>query len=231
MNIKRNRNKISIQKICPNIPKESLAINEKNSILGISIDNPATQGSKIEAIFNFLEKSGLPNINLLIGNSLYRYTAIIKYGCDESEGRDIGMEKCKNLISYYEENHSDHKLNILTTSEVEKNKKFNEYYAVIKKVFNENSNFNESISNFAKRFINYSLGKENNNIFFYHCAVEYLIEELAIFSILHQKGFNILLYPGVIQIIYDVIATGDPYISELFKDYFFVALRISRKGA
>ena len=83
-----NRNRIEIQKICPEVPKNELVLTNENAILGISINHPASIGNKASAIFNFLYKKNLTEINLFIGDSLYRYTAMIKYGCNESEARN-----------------------------------------------------------------------------------------------------------------------------------------------
>lgn len=231
----RNRNKIEIQKICPSIPKNEVIINCENSILGISINSPPASGSKISAIFDFLTKRGLTKINLLMGDSLYRYTAMIKYQCSEKDGKNIGMEESQQLIEYYKglvsSDGAPCRLNFFHASEVEKEDQFHIIYENIWKLFETYPEFRLSVLNFSNYYFNRAFESSHNTE--KDCtqlAYKYLIEELAILAILNQRGFNTLLYPGVIQTIYDVITMKHQYLSDLFKDYIFVSLRIKRKS-
>ncbi len=232
----RNRNRIEIQKICPSIPKNELNIHNKNSILGISINSPATTGNKILSIFNLLNKRGLTEINLLMGDSLYRYTAMIKHGCNEHEGRRMGAEQNKHLMQYYtsyvNNNDTPYRLNFLLASDFEKNEKFHTLRKELWDLFETNTTFRLSVLNFSNYYFNRaldtpveSIGEDVNK---HEYASKYLIEELAIFALLNQQGINTLIYPGVIQTIYDVITMDHPLLSNLFKDYVFVSLRITR---
>jgi len=228
-----NRNRVEIQKICPIISQNELNITNTNSILGISIATPASTGNKISAIFDFLNRRGLTVINLMIGDSLYKYTAMIKYRCNENEAKNLALEHSKNLtqhyISYMNDFEKSFRLNFLFSSVIEKEEYFHIYYENIWNLFETNMSFRESILNFSEYYLSRVLDVESaldNN--FKQCAYKYLIEELAIFAILNQKGFNILIYPGVIQTIYDIITMKHPYLSKLFKDYIFVSLRLTR---
>lgn len=230
----RNKNKIEIQKVCPYIPKNELIINHENSILGISINSTPTTGNKIAAIFDFLTKRGLIEINLFMADSLYRYTAMIKHKCSEQDGRNIATEECKQLTEYYKRlvssDGNPYRLNFFHASEIEKEAQFHIIYENIWNLFETYPEFRLSVLNFSNYYFDRAFESSNiDGTDYTQLTYKYLIEELAIFAILNQRGFNTLLYPGVIQTIYDIIAMKHPYLSRLFEDYTFVSLRIKRK--
>ncbi|OGT38484.1 MAG: hypothetical protein A3F12_04050 [Gammaproteobacteria bacterium RIFCSPHIGHO2_12_FULL_38_14] len=231
----RNRNRAEIQKICPTIPKNELNITNTNSILGISINSPAATGNKISAIFDFLNRRGLKEINLLIGDSLYKYTAMIKHQCNEHDGRSMALEQSENLMRYYTLHMNDYekpyRLNFLPSSIIEKEENFHIFYKNLWNLFETNIDFRQSVLNFSQYYFSRAFDASSESADddgFKQYAYKYLIEELAIFAILNQRGFNILIYPGVIQTIYDIITMNHSYLSILFKDYIFVSLRITR---
>ena len=43
-------------------------------------------------------------------------------------------------------------------------------------------------------------------------------EELALFSILKQQGFDTLFYLEVVRKLYDIVTVNDPYLYTMFKD-------------
>ena len=230
------KNKIAIQKIYPAVPKNELIINNNNSILGVSINSPTIRGNKILAIFDFLHKQvGLSEINLIIGDSIYRYTAMINLGINEVEAKNIGLAQGKNLIEYYQSyvknRNTPYKLNYFLASEIEKENAFGDIHTKIFELFNANSEFRLLVDNFAShycsRVVDASSIADTNVINQY--AHKYLIAELAILAILNQQGMNTLIYPGNIQAIYNIITLDQSYLADLFKNYVCVALRIKRR--
>lgn|GEM_PF-2745758 len=230
----RNKNRVEIQKICPSIHKNELKITNNNSVLGISINSPSTTGNKISAIFDFLNKRGLTEINLLIGDSIYKYTAMIKHRCNERDGISIALEDSEKLTQYYTSYENDHekpyRLNFIPSSIIEKDESFSIFYENLWSLFENNMTFRQSVLNFSEYYFSRVSSQSIMNDDFYKYAHKYLIEELSIFAILNQKGYNILIYPGIIQTIYDIITMENSYLSKLFKDYIFVSLRIKGKA-
>lgn len=231
-----NRNRIEIQKICPAISKSELCLTNENTILGVSIKHPASTGNKASAIFNFLYKNNITKINLFIGDSLYRYTAMIKYGCSEEEARKIGEQEgiaLKNsYLEYIQEYNAPYQFNFFYTSELEQNKDFIPTCKELWKLYEVNTTFRDSVLNFSQVYLS-RMSQDNKNgsaenVEIVQNACKYLIEELAMLSILNQRGLNQFLYPGTIQTIYDIITIDLPYVSDLFKNYLFVSLRINR---
>ena len=231
-----NRNRIEIQKICPAIPKSELGLTNENAILGISIKHPASIGNKASAIFNFLYKNSLTEMNLFIGDSLYRYTAMIKFGCDEKEARKLGEHEGLALensyLAYIKENNLPYRLNFFYTSQLEKDEDFNPICKKLWNLYETNSTFRDSVLDFSSVYLSRMFEAEEHdiakNLERTQYACKYLIEELAMLGILNQRGINKFLYPGTIQTIYDIITMDLPYVSDLFRNYFFVSLRISR---
>lgn len=234
--ISLNRNRIEIQKICPAVPKGELGLTNENAILGISIKHPASTGNKASAILNFLYKNNLTQINLFVGDSLYRYTAMIKYGCSEDEARELGEKEGRDLESSYlaaiEENNLPYQLNFFHTSRLEKDENFKPICDKLWALYETNSTFRDSVLNFSSVYLSRVFDVPDNNVDrnleLTKMACKYLIEELAMLGILNQRGINKFLYPGTIQTIYDIITMDLPYVSGLFRNYFFVSLRISR---
>jgi tRNA-dependent cyclodipeptide synthase len=234
--VKWNKNRIEIQKICPIIPKNELIVTNKNSMLAISINSPATMGNKISAIFDFLNKRGLTEINLMIADSLYKYTAMIKHQCNEQEGRKIALEHSEHLKQFYIKHMSDderpYRLNFYPSSVIEKDENFPVLYENLWNLFETHAEFRQSVLSFSQYYFARALNtcfESADSHDFSNYAYQYLIEELAIFAILNQRGFNVLIYPGVIQTIYDIITMDHPYLANLFRNYMFVSLRIKRK--
>lgn len=223
--------RVKIQKICPAIPENNLVITNDNSIVGVSISTPAVIGNKILSIFDFLYKHGLTNINLLMGDSIYKYTSMIINGCDENEGKSIATKHSDELMQYFkayiEENEKPFKLNFLPSSMIEPDDNFEIICNNLWALFDANAQFRQSVLNFSKSYFSRALKNSSFNVEKYlECSYQYLIEEIAIFAILNKRGFNTLLYPGTIQTIYDVIKMDDPYLSSLFEGYIFVSLRL-----
>ncbi len=232
----RNRNRVEIQKIYPVIPKCELSINNAHSVLGVSLHAPASEGNKMLAIFNFLIKQQASTINVFIGDGLYRYTAMLKYGCDEQEGRAMGECESARLQAKYthflqQYTTSQINLNFLPSSKLEQHPEFSVIHNKLLDLFEHNANFKLSVLNFAnyyfsRTFISSSLIEEKKQQIHYSC--KYLIEELAICGLLNKLGFNTFIYPGVIQTLYEIIAMDEPYLQELFENYRLISLRLKR---
>jgi hypothetical protein len=232
-----NRYRIEIQKVYPVMPKEDLVLDDNNNILGVSLHAPASEGDKMLSICDFLKKRGLTTINLLMGDSLYRYTAMIKYRCSEQEGRELGVKECVRLQSMYSAYIEDniqypYQLKFFMTSEIERQQDFKIIYENIVKLFDTSPDFKSSVLNFA----HYYFSRAFDAIPF-ECAeteieyaCKYLMEELAIFATLNQDGFNVFIYTGVIQTLYDIVAMNEPYLMNLFEKYTLISLRIKRKN-
>jgi hypothetical protein len=117
----------------------------------------------------------------------------------------------------------------MPSSIIEQKEDFHIFYENLWNLFETNFDFRQSVLRFSEYYFSRAFSESSGSYEdFNQYAHKYLIEELAIFAILNQKGFNILIYSGVIQTIYDIITMNHPYLSKLFKDYIFVSLRITR---
>ena len=123
-----------------------------------------------------------------------------------------------------------YQLNFMPTSLIEKEENFSVFYENLWNLFENNTVFKQSVLSFSEYYFSRVSSQSIIDDDFYKYAHKYLIEELAILAILNQKGFNILIYPGIIQTIYDITTMDHPYLSKLFKDYIFISLRIKRKS-
>lgn len=230
----RNRNKIEIKKIYPPISKNELILTSKNSILGISINTPSASGNKILAIFDFLARHNLTTVNILIADSVYHYTAMIRHQCNIEKGKQIAEEESKKLTHEYMNLISTDKrfrhLNFIYTSQIEEWKDFQAIYEKIWNLFLSLPEFRKLAEAFSSLYLNRALlpktqiTKEQEK-----WVYEYLIKELAILALLNNKGFNMHLYAGDLEILYQIISINEPYLHELFKNFTLVSLRIKRK--
>lgn len=236
VSIKSNRNRIEIQKIYPNVPKDQVILTPQNAILGVSIQHPASMGNKAAAIFNFLHKNNLTDINLFVGDSLYRLTAMIKFQCSEEEGRKLGLQEARTLkndyLAHIKENNLSYKLNYFCASELENEAEFAPRCQRLWSLYETNKNFRDVVLNFSNAYLSRLFSDADKTAMEIDICTKnscrYLIEELAMLSILNQRGLNKFLYPGSMQAISDIITMDFPYVSDLFKNYCFISLRISR---
>lgn len=171
---------------------------EQGVYLGLSINNRMFRDQNaLEEIVHFISQHK-KECHLLIGDYLHRYNEVIFNGLSLNEATEIIRNKTKDTVELVMTEAGKHGITIIPiyTEEVVMSAGFPQRLQRVKDVFEENSRFNElveyTIDVFLRRQdeIKISLSEARK-----YC-LEYLLEELAIFEVLAERGFLVNIYPG-----------------------------------
>lgn len=202
--------------------------------LGVSIDAPFIGGKHVEKVLHWID-SNFKECLIIIGDDVHLYNEFI-FGNSEQEAKS----KCKILGEFAESRLKEglgklnqtkfkiHHWNRYTgsTEFISLNKRY-------KKLFAEESKFHSSIITCARKYLkkqrekgNYSIVSEEDAI---QHSVEYIIEEMTVFSILISKGYSTLIYPGtILQIFKDIVQDVFPTIDSVLKEGIYIDLTIKK---
>lgn len=172
--------------------------------LGISVGNPSIMSPKLQCIFRWIDQH-FDNCKILIGDYLHRTNEYIFYG----KGLTDAIEKCRLLgviiqqqiescmdieIAYkFEMIHWENFLASTTEFTLE--------LQHLRRYYNNNSLFKEAIHQSSELYIEKQI--RNRQLYIPKeeavlISIDYLLEEMAVFSVLAKMGYVTQIYPGEI---------------------------------
>jgi tRNA-dependent cyclodipeptide synthase len=202
--------------------------------LGISIDAPFIGGKHVERVLQWID-TNFQECLIIIGDDVHLYNEFI-FGNSEQEARN----KCKKLGQFAESklkeglgNLSKDKFKIRHWDSYTSNTEFISINEQYKKLFEEDSKFHSLIIACAKSYLkkqkekgNYSIVSEEEAL---KHSVEYIIEEMTVFSILINQGYSTLVYPGtILQIFKDIVQDVFPKLDSVLKKGIYIDLTIKK---
>lgn len=202
--------------------------------LGISIDAPFIGGKHVERVLQWID-SNFQECLVIIGDDVHLYNEYI-FGNSEQEAK----KKCMKLGEFAEsklkeglEKLNQDKFKIHHWSSYTNNTEFISLNKQYKQLYDEDSKFNSSIITCAKNYLkkqkekgNYSIVSEEEAI---KHSVEYIIEEMTVFSILISNGYSTLVYPGtILQIFKDIVQDVFPDLDSALKKGIYIDLTIKK---
>ena len=192
---------VSIVKILPRI-SESQLFQRKKCYLGISLENPLFAGDSLFAMLKWAAGK-FEKCLVVVGDYLSRFDEQIIAGCDENKAGQLAVKKGDMFISKTKDIFGSFPQDsvILTrwkghlqTGEFKRSKR------ILDEIFESDKDFRKSVEYDALSFVERQ--KKHNQ----HPAVEesvalwlccqYIMEEIAVFSSLSERGWNVELYPG-----------------------------------
>jgi tRNA-dependent cyclodipeptide synthase len=226
--------KVKIKAIHPAIQ----AASEKfpaQCFLGVSMSNPFFHGKHLAKTLKWIDDN-FQECLIVIADHLHRfneYTFSGKNGADAEEdceqmGNEI-HERIKSLTSSL----SPNKFTITHWLPLTQSNEFTEDSKIINSYFNNNDKFKQSIRNSCKDFIAKQKSRgyhifinEDDAI---HKSQNYLLEEMAVFSDLIRKGYQVQVYPGTqLAVLKELADNKFPDINSPLKNGIYIDLTVKK---
>lgn len=194
-------NRIYIREITPDISCQQLFEQHKNCYVGISLHNPKLRGDNLRSILSWTTKH-FNNTLVIVGDLLQRHNKMFlenmtmgEAACSAITEGDVFLQQHKDIFGSFEEK----KIQIKRWSQLTKTDEFLEYQSGLKKLSEQNAEFCDAIREDADSFIHsrISRGARIGNISLAtELSCKYLLEEIAVFAVLVNKGWTVDVYPG-----------------------------------
>jgi tRNA-dependent cyclodipeptide synthase len=170
--------------------------------LGVSLSNPFFQGKHLERVLKWIDEN-FAECEIIIADHLHRFNEYTFNGKNGKEAETECIEMGKQIherIKFLTQSLQSKKFKINHWLSFINTKEFDVLSKNINDNFSNNDAFKECILKSCEEFIEKQLGRG------YHIFVtkdeainkskDYLLEEMAVFSILINRGFTVQIYPG-----------------------------------
>ena len=223
---------ISIVKILPRI-SESQLFSRKKCYLGISLENPLFAGDSLRAMLMWATEK-FEQCLVIVGDYLARFDEQIIAGCDENKAGQLAIKRGDSFISQTKEIFAALPAGRITLTRWEEHlqaEEFKRSKKILDEIFDTDEDFRKSVEYDAWSFVERQ--KKHNQ----HPAVEadaalrlccqYIMEEIAVFSSLSERGWGVELYPGSeLRVLAEVAKGLYPSVPEGLKNRINVELKI-----
>ena len=227
--------KVSIVKILPRISASDL-FSRKQSYLGISLENPLFASDSLKAMLIWASQK-FEQCLVVVGDYLARFDEQIITGCDENRAGKRAIKRGDLFISQTKEifdNLPAVKIKLTRWKEHLQADEFIKSKRILGDIFESDKAFRASVEYDALSFVERK--KKHNQ----HLAVEtdealrlccrYILEEIAVFSSLSERGWGVELYPGSeLRVLAEVAKGRYPGVPEGLKNRINVELKIHQR--
>jgi tRNA-dependent cyclodipeptide synthase len=203
--------------------------------IGISLDNPVFYEKSLLAILSWAV-SRFDQCLIILGDSLRRYNEYIFNGLKESEAQKASYQVGDNYILQTKEIFSrfrEPKVTLIRWQDCLQMEEFRKSIEILDRLYAGNNRFKASVQKDAFAFIKRQKRKNEKLAVTMEQAIEissqYLLEEIAVFSALSERGWNVELYPGPeLGVLVDVAKGNYADIPMGLKERINVQLSVSR---
>ena len=190
--------KVVYSDICPQIKKEELY--KHSAFLGASLNNAFFWDKHLNLLLEWIDKR-FSNSLVIVGDYLDRHNQFIENPIiDPNEAIKKSLSTGKILIDRFNECIENSQLKNIHIHQ------WQDFYEldIVKTIkhdlfqtLEQQKDFHDSVSNTAKEFLERN-DEDNKSLNANHlnCSIEYIIEEMAVFSHLISQGYRVQLYPG-----------------------------------
>jgi tRNA-dependent cyclodipeptide synthase len=227
---------VNIVKILPRISQVELFARKK-CYLGISLENPLFEGDSLKAMLLWAADK-FEHCLVIIGDYLCRFNEQILNGCDANRASELAIKLGDSFLSRTRklfEQLPAGKLHLTRWKEHLQTAEFGCAKALLDELFESDEGFRTSIEYDALSFVerqkrhnlNLAVGVEEA----IRLSSQYILEEVAVFSLLSERGWSTELYPGSeLRVLVEVAKGRYPRVPKGLKDRVSVELRISQQG-
>ncbi len=205
--------RVRIENITPSNADVNLS-EKRKCVLGVSMSNPVFWRSSLGTMLDWMDKNFDSSL-VLVGDYLQRLNEQISNGKKADLALETAMQKgdlFEKKINQYLPQYENGKFQLLRWKPFYESADFQKHKTVLDKIYNSNSAVKKSIDETAQLFVSQ---KQNRSDFkvseqeAIRLSVEYLLEEMAVFSILIDQGWDVVLYPGAQLPLLMEIAKGE----------------------
>ncbi len=176
----------------------------RKCFLGFSMENASFEPAKVKGMVDWINKN-FDQCQVLIGDSIHRNTLQINHGISEEEALKRSMNMAQGITEEYLDlfmNMSNHcTFDYLFCSEVQLFEEYKEYHEAFCELVHSNVDFAAAVHEFSKYFVN---RRGENNKDFLRLSSAYLLEELAIFTCIAERGWTVFVYPANLGLFQDI---------------------------
>jgi tRNA-dependent cyclodipeptide synthase len=216
-------------------------LNSSNAYFAISLSNPNFFGKRLGALLKLLDEN-FNKVMILTSGYLYRYHYMTMNNCNESAAAQVSVLEEEKYISQELGNYTHFlsKENFLLTTWIEhySTAEFKSSLDKTRYFYKNNLLFKKELYTAAITFLEYKwirmtaeCGGENfiNEQNIQNC-IDFFLEEIAMFDYLGQNGFNIQVYPGVMQVLNDISNGKFPDAPQALQRRVNVEVKLSKIG-
>ena len=232
MNFSTTKYKVKIRKIS-GLSDRILLDSHQSAYLGISMNNPLFGHPSFQCSIDWMEAK-FPNNYLLLGDYLNRWNELIFRERNEAiaqekslqQGHDFRQKLIENFKLSSPETQILHWLPLITSEG------FEPCLHAVGQAYEANAEFRASLDVSAQKFIEKQL--TTNTLAVSHAEAlrlshHYLIEELAVFTLLAQQGIPVQIYPGTQLPILEAVAKISPnFIPKELIESIFVEIKLKK---
>ena len=226
--------KVKIARVTPSSSKlESKTI--KKCYLGISMNSQILEEPKLSSIIDWLSNN-YDECQIVIGDYLNRINEYILFGHDKSDAIDKSLylgELFKKQFENDIDKYPNEKFSILSWYDLIKNSNYDKLKKYFYDCYNNNLEFKDRIHYTSEKYVEKQIIRGSlfiNRDDAVKISAQYIIEELAGFSLLITLGYRIQVYPGsILEIIKDFVNGEFPEISTNLREGIFIELKLSTK--
>jgi tRNA-dependent cyclodipeptide synthase len=234
----RRRYRASLAKIAPERQRDE-ALASGKCMLAISLGAEKSEGARLEACVEWIKANGFRHCLVLVADSIYRLTLQVRQGLiTPAASRSAALQAGRAFVETYQPLFANAdgqcRFEFKLFSEIEASPEFEPTFNEFVRLFETNPRFQESIREFSHLYLGRKepAGVEPIEVSWLkeRLATLYLLEEAAIFSLLKQAGWGILVYAGSIKTFLDIAEGKISGVPEHLADLVFVSLRLNRGG-
>ncbi len=232
--VRSRRYKAGISKVAPKRLRKNVLDENDGCMMAISLASSNMQGAKLEACIQWISEN-FNTCELVVADSIYRLTLQAREGVSPGESRSkaprIGRDFKKEYEPLMAQYRDSCQLRWLPMSEVEKQPEFEDYLDRFRRLYEKDVEFQTRVHEFSDIYLERIVESDGSNVEEKkRCAVEYLIEEAAVFSCLCENGLNVFVYPGSMKIFED-IAEGKLLLTpRAIRKMIFLSLRLNKRN-
>jgi tRNA-dependent cyclodipeptide synthase len=206
---------------------------QKKCYIGISLTNPIFERCNLEALLRWANDK-FEQCLVVLGDDLCRFNQTIRFGTEPEEALqaahrigDVFIERTADLFAQFDPK----KMQFVRWSENLRDDLYLSSKSAIDKLFSSDAEFKEMVKVDALSFVD-RLKKRSKDIAVddseaIDLCCEYLLEEIAVFNMLSEKGWRVELYPGSELHVLAEIAKGRfPEVPSGLKNRINVELKI-----
>jgi tRNA-dependent cyclodipeptide synthase len=203
--------------------------------MGISLENPLFAGDSLKALLAWAAKK-FEQCLVIVGDYLCRFDEQIINGCDEIKARDLAIKRGDLFISHTKDIFSNlptGKIILTRWKEHLQSEEFASAKKILDEMFLSDEEFRKSVAYDALSFIKRQKRNGKNPAVGIEQAIrlscEYILEEVAVFSMLSERGWDVELYPGPELRVLSKVAKGQyPNVPAGLKKRLSVELKIHK---
>jgi len=200
MQLKHTKYRIRVEGVTPTTARPNL-FDYKKCVLGVSMTNPVFWRSSLDTMLGWME-GNFDQSMILVGDYLHRHNEQILNGNYQEQAIKTAVATGDRFIDYLDQylpDYSEDRFVVQRWKPLYDDPDFLKAKQLLDTLYHSNPSVKASIQSTAALFVwqkqerqNFKVNKEEA----IRLSSEYLLEEMAIFSMLIDRGWNVVLYPG-----------------------------------